>query len=287
MAKLGRKHQRKQAQLRADPRRQRKLEREEGKLSAAPGQRRRQKPVDAAALQAKLDQPTTIPAVAERVRHPERRPSKAAVLQRDSYAVYIDQHRRTCLRVGAGRDLTYYIPLDSAGLDVHSLAHERFDEQYKSYAYPLLTAARRYAESAQAFGYTEKARQHLEAILSGSTSTKESDMATRKAMTKGSSKKRIVFDPKRMIVKGNAEGLKKARGAKMAGAGTKYAGRTIKALVKLDKSGLREGSKRYAMLALVLGAKKVDDVLGKKVKGTELRGNNLAGMVARKHIQLI
>lgn len=285
MAKQSRKQKRRQAQLRADPRRQRKLAREEARLSVALGKRRHQKPVDAAALKRKLEQPTEIPALAETIKRPERRPSKAAVLQRDSYAVYIDQHRRTCLRVGAGRDLTYYIPLDSAGLDVHSMAHERFDEQYKSYAYPLLTAARRYAESAQAFGYTEKARQHLEAILSGSTSTKESAMATKKAMTKGSNKKRIVFDPKRMIVKGNAEGLKKARGAKMAGAGTKYAGRTIKPLVKLDKSGLRGG--RYDRLAFVLKHKKTDDVLGKKVGKSVISGTDLSFMMQRKHIQLI
>lgn len=287
MAKQSRRQKRKQEQLRADPRRQRRLAHEEAKLQSAPDKRKRPKPVDAAALKAKLEQPTEVLALAEKIKHPERRPSKVAVLQRDAYAVFIDWNNHTCIRVGAGRDLTYYIPLDSAGLDVHSATHEKFDARFKSWSYPLLLAARRYAESAQAFGYTEKARQHLEAILSGSTSTKENDMATKKAMAKGSSKKRIVFDPKRMIAKGNVEGLKKARGAKMAGAGTKYAGRGIKALVKLDKSGLREGSKRYAMLAMVLKAKKVDDVLGKKVKGVELRGNNLAGMVARGHIQLI
>lgn len=286
MAKQSGRQKRKQERLRADPRRQSRLTRVEAKLATKPERSsKRTGKVSSAELQAKLTKPTVIPAMAEKNPHKERRPSKAELLQRDSYAVFIDFNGHTCIRVGAGRDLTYYIPMDSAGLDVHSAAHERFDARFKSWGYPLLLAARRYAESAQSFGYTEKARQHLEAILSGSTSTKEAIMAGKKAMKKASKAKRVVFDPKRMIAKGNTEGLKKARVAKMAGSVNKYADRTIKHLVKLEKSGLRSG--RYARLAFVLKHKKTNDVLGKKVGGAVITGVDLSFMVQKKHIQLI
>ena len=290
MTKKTRKQKRKAERKRADPRRQRKLTKVEAKLQTTERRRRRTKHVDVAALKTKLTTPTELPTKAAKIKHPERHPSKAELVQRGTYAVFIDRERRTCIRVDAGRELTYYIPMDSAGIDVQSMRHDQFDVRFKPYAYPLIRAARLYAESAQSFGYTEKARQHLEDILNGSTSAKEQTMATKKQMKKGSKSKKIagVFDPKRMIVKGNKEALKKARSARMSGATPKYADRTIRKLVKsAEAAGLRKGSTRAKMLDFVLKHSKTNDVLGKKIDGKEIRGDNLAGMVSRKHIQIL
>jgi hypothetical protein len=77
---------------------------------------------------------------------------------------------------------------------------------------------------------------------------------------------------------------KKAKGARRA----RYAGKQIKALVASAKATtLRAGSNRARMLDFVLKHKSTDDVLGKGPAGIKIRGDNLAGMIRRKHIALV
>lgn len=107
-----------------------------------------------------------LPLVGVKAPHPERRPSKPQLLQRGDYAAFRTPQRHTCLRVRIGMRLVDYIPMDSAGLEVRQLSHDRFAHEYpEQLAYPLLRAAEVFVRFGNSAGYTEDVQQHLEAIL--------------------------------------------------------------------------------------------------------------------------
>jgi hypothetical protein len=271
------------AKKRADPKRQRKLKTVERKLAAPTSKTARVKTTapEPAALAAKLEGPNPpIPATAEKNKHPERKASDPMVLQvGEHYRCYRDHQNRTCIRVFVGTKHVEFIPMDSAGVEVQKLSIDKFNDRFKQYDYPVRKAAELYAESSRYFGYTEKARRHLEVLLDGNSGlqpvaqpdegeevmqTQTTGSSKKKAPVKKAGKKKASpFAADKLIKKGNNGALAKARAARASGAASRYAGKKIKALAK--ETGARTGTARHAIRKAVMGCDTADKALAKTV----------------------
>src|SRR5690242_11654721 len=217
-----RQHRAKRAAQRGTPARQRSVERATEALARSAATAPRPKPpvvlpvgtapttaVDAAVVPALVEVGVPVPKRA----HPERAPGKALVIQRGHYAIFRSFHNKHCIRVDVGTKLVHYSPMDGAGLEVRHFSHDRFAQEYpEQCAYPRERAAQIFTRLGNSAGYTARAQHHLETILNGhdrqvKATTKELAMAPK-------GKKASPFDPQRMVAKGNADGLAKARAAK-------------------------------------------------------------------------
>lgn len=267
----------KQQAKRADPKRKKKLKAITAELSAPVKVKRKGGKKGAAPspeeLSAKLaEDAEPIPAVSSKNKHPERKASKPMVLVVGDYRVFKDNANRTCIRVGVGTKNVEFIPMDSAGITVSKLSLSVFEARFKPFDYPVHRAAEQYAEASRYFGYTERAREHLEKLLDGKSGLSPvvqqdegaSLMATKKKADKKNGKA-SAFDPKKLIAsnKGNPEALKKARAARAAGASSRFSGKKIKVLTK--ETGAREGTSRHAMRKAVMGCTEADKALAKTV----------------------
>lgn len=84
--------------------------------------------------------------------------------RKGEYAVFMDRHSYSCIRVGTG-SVVEYIPMTAKIIDVNRADARRFADHWKPYLYPIRRAAEIYAEGAKSRGITELARSHLSEIL--------------------------------------------------------------------------------------------------------------------------
>ncbi len=103
-----------------------------------------------------------------RDRRNNRAPEVAAAIRPD-YAVYQDEQRHTCIRVGMDRSGVQFIAM-AGTLDVCELPHYDFEQRYaRALDYPVKQAAKMYLESTH-LAISEIAKQHLD-YLCGNTFT--------------------------------------------------------------------------------------------------------------------
>lgn len=82
------------------------------------------------------------------------------------YGVFMDRQNFSCIRVGMDeKQRVSFIRMTSAPLSVERVGLARFEDRWKPYIYPLLSAAKVYAEGAKVRGITEEAREHLSKLL--------------------------------------------------------------------------------------------------------------------------
>lgn len=197
------------------------------------------------------------------------------------YAVFINEKRYSCIRVGLGA-VIHFIPMTAKALRVHKQDAKRFEDNWMPYQYPLKRAAEIFAEGAKIRGISTEARDHLARILDRSLDhlkiAEDDDMATKKAAAKaetpaeadaGITTTTVVAGKKVKVEKGAPKPSPKEATAEVRMMSRDDAAKAIKAGGKLKvgrDNDTRKNSLRWTAIETIRKCKTVDEALKAKFK---------------------